>query len=104
VEVVKKLCEAVYRKGLNFGPMIGSSTMMLQLTRHSLSKSFWPKNQLVKLNTPYSHNFAVNDLGLFPEIVCLKGADFRILKTSKNASYATVGVPKVFPTVAALLA
>jgi hypothetical protein len=44
--LILKHCVKLYiEKGLNFGPAIGFPTMtVLQLTRHSLSTSFLPKN------------------------------------------------------------
>jgi len=52
MEILRQLHEAVLRKGLNFGPVMGiSTTTVLQLTRCSMPSSFWTRNQLLKWNT-----------------------------------------------------
>jgi hypothetical protein len=60
-----KLCIEI---DLNFASIGFSTTTMFQLTRHSLSHSFWAKNQLVKCNTHPIPDLAPNDLWLFPQI------------------------------------
>jgi len=51
VEILKQLHETVRRKMPEVWSTIGFSTM--ELTRYSLSSSFWPKNQLLKWNTHF---------------------------------------------------
>jgi hypothetical protein len=47
----------------------------LQLTRHSLLYSFWPKNSIIEIeHLLYSPDLAPNDFWLFPKVNCaLKG-------------------------------
>jgi hypothetical protein len=48
---LKQLHEAVYREEPELSPTAFSTMTMLQLTRCSLSSSFWSKNLLLKWNT-----------------------------------------------------
>jgi len=66
-----KLC---IEKGLNFGPMIKFTTIIVsQFTRNSMLSSFWPKNYSNETPTLYPF-FGSNDFWLFPHIKsALKG-------------------------------
>jgi len=86
VEIRKRVHEAVRRKGLNFGPTIGFSTMtLLQVTGRSLSTSLWPWNRLLNWNTyPTTLIWLRVTSGCFQKKSALKKQRFRIQKTSKK--------------------
>jgi hypothetical protein len=110
VEILKWLHEAMHRKVLNLGLMIGFSTMtMLQLTRHTLSSSLWPENQLLNWNTHPIPLIWLQMISVSKNKICLKGMKIsRCLKTSRKCdnvtkSCSTTGVLVMFPPVAASL-
>jgi hypothetical protein len=75
-------------KGLNFGLMIGFSTMTMAPAHKALSvKQFLAQKSLTVMeHLPCSPDVALNDIWLFPEIKsALMGKGFRILETYKQS-------------------
>jgi hypothetical protein len=106
VAVLKRLHEAVHRK------WPGLSTMtMLQLTRLSLSKSYWPRNRLLKWNTHPVPLIWLRMTCMFPKIEsAIKERIFQDIEDIQNKkndegaeSCCKVRIPKIFSTLAASL-
>jgi hypothetical protein len=104
--------EAVTSRGLKSGSRIGFSTMtMSQFTRRSSSSCVWPKNQLLNWNRPTLFRWFGSEWLLAVSIneIFHEGIKISIYwrhEKKKKREYgtencSTVGVPKLFWTVAA---
>jgi hypothetical protein len=106
VKILKRLCEAVRRKI----PELWPKDWILQLTRHSLSRSFWNKNWLPKWNTHSIPLMWHRMTCISKNKACFNGTKisgyWRHPKKKKMLALKAMPQqksPKIFPTVAVSL-
>jgi hypothetical protein len=91
VEIFKQLHEAVYRKKPELQPRnLILHCDVVPAHRHSLSSSFWHRNQFLKWNTHPVPSFGSSDFWLFPKLKsALKGQRFQDIEDiQKNVMMA----------------